>query len=421
MLFKMPPENPLSDNITFVVTDDCNLRCRYCYETHKKANDMTIETALAGVDFFFDKWKHRYDRVIFDFVGGEPFVRMDLLNKVIPYMLEKFNNQSEWKSIIFSFSTNGTCFADPAVREFIEKYHDYLSVGVSLDGCKAIHDLNRNNSFDELMSWFPYWRHNFPTSGTKSTLNHEAIPYVFESIKFLESTCLEFIFMNTVYEDVWSEGDDKLFEEQLIKAADYILDNRLYRYKHCSLFDIYMMNDEKLEKNHNWCGCGSSMIALDYKGNLYPCLRFKTLSKQKPLSIGNINIDDGKLDYKKLLPFYFCHNTRNTPDCDSCEANVSCPNCTAFCYDETGSIFDRTGYMCKMHKARYRANQYYWNKMCEIEKVTLRDLFMVRRPENQEEYNENREPARNNCTVCKDAIPDINNIQRHDIVSRYDK
>jgi uncharacterized protein len=421
MIFKTPPDTPLADNITFVVTDDCNLRCKYCYETKKKENDMTIATAIKGADYFFDTWKHRYNKVIFDFVGGEPFVRMDLLNAVIPYILEKFRNQTEWESLIFGFSTNGTRFNDPEVRQFIEKYHDYLSVGVSLDGCKTIHDINRNNSFDELMNWFPYWRNQFPNGSTKSTLNHEAIPYVFESVKFLESTCLDNIFMNTVYEDVWKEGDDKLFEEQLIKAADYILDNKLYKYKHCSLFDIFLVNKIKMENNHNWCGCGSCMIALDYQGNLYPCLRFKTLSKMEPLAIGNIFVDNGKLDYKKLLPFYFCHNTRNTPDCDNCEANASCPNCTAFCYDETGSIFDRTDYMCKMHQARYRANVYYWNKMCEIENVTLDELQNQRFVGKDHQDEENIEPPRTNCTVCSDSIPDLNNIKTHDVVSRYDR
>ena len=115
------------------------------------------------------------------------------------------------------------------------------------------------------------------------------------------------------------------------------------------------------------------MLAIDYKGDIFPCLRFKTLSKQKPLIIGNINSPN--LDYKKLIPFYFCHNTRNTPNCKDCEAKAGCPNCTAFCYDETGSIFDRISYMCEMHKARRRANIYYWNKMAIEENLTLDQIM----------------------------------------------
>lgn len=381
-LYKRAVNPPLSDNITFVVTDDCNLRCRYCYEENKFPNDMPIEIAVKAADYFFDNYKNRFDQVVFDFVGGEPFVRIDLLEVVIPHLILRFETQPEprkWKSMTLNFSTNGTCFKDERVRNLLEKYRFWLSVGVSLDGVKPIHDYNRSDSFDELMQWFPYWRKNFSWCGTKATLNHEAIPYVFESIKFLTSSCLEYIYMNTIYENVWQEGDAELFYDQLIKTADYLLDNKIYKHKNISLFAENLIGSVNMDSN--WCGCGSCMIAVDYQGNLFPCLRFKTLSKMKPLVIGNI---EGDIDYKKLLPFYFCHNIRNTPDCDNCEARSGCPNCTAFCYDETGSIFDRVSYMCEMHKARKRANEYYWNKMAEIENVSLLELFR----ESQEEENE---------------------------------
>lgn len=376
-IFRESPNPTLSDNITFVITDDCNLRCRYCYETKKEKHDMTLDTGKKAIDYFMFQWQNRYDTVIFDFIGGEPFVCIDLVNKMTEYLVEQFKKQNKWKDYILSFSTNGTCFKDPKVREYIAKYHDHISVGLSLDGCKAIHDYNRNDSFDEVMKWFPYWRRNFPCGGTKSTLNHEAIPYVYESIKFLTSTCLEDIFMNTVYEDVWQPGDDKLFYDQLLKTADYLLDYRIYKKKQVSLFSSVFLMD--VNNDSNWCGCGSCMIAVDYLGNLYPCLRFKTLSKRPPLSIGNIFVDNGKLDYKKLLPFYFCHNTQNTERCDTCEARKGCPNCTGFCYDETGSIFDRTFYMCDMHIARKKANDYYWRKMARIEGIDVKDLLFKNR------------------------------------------
>src|SRR5574344_627376 len=161
------------------------------------------------------------------------------------------------------------------------------------------------------------------------------------------------------------------------------------------------------------------MIAMDYQGNLYPCLRFKTLSKQNPLIIGNIYENNGKIDYKKLLPFYFCHNVKNSPDCEHCEAYVSCPNCTAFCYDETGSIFDRVNYMCDIHKARYKANIYYWNKLAKKENVTVDELAKDKK--GNELYYVSLPKFDKKCRICYDLIPDINNIQHHDIVSRYDK
>lgn len=366
----------LGDNLTFVVTDDCNLRCRYCYEKNKQPHTMQPQTGIDAVNYFFDVFPKRYDTVVFDFIGGEPFVCIDLVELMVRQCLKKQQETHKWENIVFNFSTNGTCFKDKRVRDFIDTYRTYISVGISLDGCKAIHDYNRNDSWDEVMKWFPYWRQRFPANSTKSTLNHEAIPYVFESIKFLLGTCLQEAYMNTIYEDVWEPGDDKIYYDQLIQAADWMLANKIYKTKCISLFDINLLRDVALSSNNNWCGCGSSMLSVDYNGDLFPCTRFKTLSKQAPLVIGNVYKDGGRLDYKKLLPFYFCHNTRNTPDCAACDARVGCPNCTAFCYDETGSIFDRVSYMCDMHRARKRANDYYWSRMAKQEGVTLQELFM---------------------------------------------
>lgn len=370
--FIKPQMQTAADDITFVITDECNLRCKYCYEKDKQSKYMTIETAKKAADYFIDIWQNRYDEVVFDFIGGEPFVMPDLLEELLTYIEERMRKQTKWKRYVFSFSTNGVCFDDEKVCNLIEKHHEHMSVGISLDGCKTIHDYNRSNSFDALMEGFPYWRKQFWWCSTKSTLNHESIPYVFESIKFLHSLCMKHMYMNTVSEDVWQDGDDKLFYDQLIKSADYILDNKLYKEKYISLFDLGTMMD--IEHQSNWCGCGSCMIAVDYKGNLFPCMRFKTLSKMEPLSIGNIFIDNGKIDYKKLLPFYFCHNTIHTPDCENCDAKAMCPNCTAFCYDETGSIFDRVSYMCDMHRARVKANRYYWNKLAKLENTTIEEL-----------------------------------------------
>ena len=39
-------ESGMANNITFCVTEECNLRCKYCYLTHKNSfKKMSFETA----------------------------------------------------------------------------------------------------------------------------------------------------------------------------------------------------------------------------------------------------------------------------------------------------------------------------------------------------------------------------------------
>ena len=43
--------------------------------------------------------------------------------------------------------------------------------------------------------------------------------------------------MNCVFEDVWQDGDDEIFEKQLIMLADEMIDNELYTDCECSIIE----------------------------------------------------------------------------------------------------------------------------------------------------------------------------------------
>jgi uncharacterized protein len=47
---------------------------------------------------------------------------------------------------------------------------------------------------------------------------------------------------------------------------------------------------------------------------------------------------------------------------------TGCAWCSGNNYDcsREGTLFERATYICKMHKARVRANNYYWSKLQEV-------------------------------------------------------
>lgn len=122
-----------------------------------------------------------------------------------------------------------------------------------------------------------FYKKYYPESLTKSTLNHEAIPYIYESIKTLINLDIKIINMTIPVENIWLHGDNKILYDQLIKTTDYIIDNKLYKFYFISLFDIKFVKEVKNYMQIIKCSCGTSSIAADYEGNLFPCLRFKTL------------------------------------------------------------------------------------------------------------------------------------------------
>lgn len=398
----------MAKNITFIVTKDCQLACKYCYLVGKNTKErMTWEVAKKAIDYILDREnEYNEESVIWDFIGGEPFLEIDLIDKICDYIkIELFRRNHHWfDSYRFSFSTNGINYHTEKVQRFIEKNKEHLSIGITIDGTKKKHDLNRiwksnisNNqqaeekgSYDDVVKNIPLWISQFPYAGTKVTISSDDIPYIKESVLHLYTLGIKQVNINCVFEDVWKDGDDLLFEEQLISLADEIIDNRLYEDYACSFFMEHIGKPMDRERdNQNWCGAGM-MLAIDAAGNFYPCTRFAQYSlRNKPAwIIGNIN--DG-IDNNKLRPFLMLdRTTQSKEECIDCEVASGCAWCQGENYDaaDTHTVYQRATAICKMHKARVRANNYYWNKL-------FRKLELEGR---EEEYYEQKAKIKN--PVC---------------------
>lgn len=365
-------------NITFIVTKDCQLACRYCYLVGKNEKErMSWDVAKAAIDYILDnEAEFNEESVIWDFIGGEPFLEIELIDKICDYIkVQLYERNHHWfNSFRFSFSTNGINYDSLKVQEFIKKNIAHLSIGITIDGTRQKHDLNRiwkgssnpeRGSYDDVVRNIPLWLSQFPGAATKVTISSADIPYIKESVLHLYSLGIHEVNINCVFEDVWNEGDDKLFEQQLISLADAIIEGEYYKEYACSFFsEIIGKTLDPLYDNNNWCGAGK-MLAIDAAGNFYPCTRFAaySLRSKRPIIIGNVH--DG-IDKNKLRPFLTLDRTTQSPQkCLDCEVASGCAWCQGENYDaaETNTVYQRSTAICLMHKARVRANNYYWNKL----------------------------------------------------------
>jgi uncharacterized protein len=359
--------------VTFIVTEDCQLRCKYCYLAGKnKTRKMNFEVARATIDLLLrDRAQFNERAVIWDFIGGEPFLEIDLIDRISDYAkLRMYELDHPWfNNYRFSFSTNGLLYGKAKVQRYIAKNRRHLSIGISIDGTKRKHDAQRifpngRGSYDAVVKAIPLWLQQFPDAATKATVSHDDVPYIKESVAHLFGLGIKNVNMNVVNEDVWQPGDDELFEEQLMKLADHIIDHGLYRDHNCSLFTQFIGHPLKADDDRNWCGAGK-MLAVDGDGIFYPCVRFApySLSHQSGRAIGDCF--DG-IDCNKLRPFLaMTRKSQSTEECLSCEVASGCSWCSGCNYDmsETSTIYQRATFLCEMHKARVRANRYYWAKL----------------------------------------------------------
>lgn len=375
-------------NITFIVTKDCQLACKYCYLVGKNDKErMSWSVAKQAIDYILSMENDmREESVIWDFIGGEPFLEIDLIDKICDYMkTEMFRRDHHWfNSYRFSFSTNGINYDSEKVQSFIKKNHAHLSIGITIDGTEVKHDLNRiykgtgKGSYQSVVRNIPLWLEQFPGSGTKVTISSADIPFIKESVLHLYSLGIHEVNINCVFEDVWKEGDDKLFQEQLMQLADAIIDSGYYHDYACSFFSENIGKPLAPElDNNNWCGAGR-MLAVDANGIFYPCTRFAQYSLRGKKAWGIGNVRDG-IDKNKLRPFLTLDRTTQSPqECIDCEVASGCAWCQGENYDaaDTNTIYQRSTAICKMHKARVRANNYYWNKLYrKLELDGLREEF----------------------------------------------
>lgn len=390
--------------VTINTTEDCNMRCKYCYEINKSRRSISIDKCRKYIDLILsdddylcfgdeeygkDFWRQG---LILDLIGGDALMNVETCDRVLTYLVYKLNTthteraevwRDSWKC---SISSNGTLFSDPKVRAFCEKWKWNLSLGVSIDGCPAIHDKNRIMAYRDkdggevgsmgiiLENW-DWYRRTFPYESlqTKATCARDSIPYLYDSLVFMhEKLGLRYINQNFIMEDTGcTEEDYGTLREQMQKCIGYVYEHRDSLF--WSMIDRqflclnYRKNKEDKEyQNRGRCGSGG-MPALSIDGDIYPCFRWlpHTQRSRGVMCVGNV--DEGFIHKENFRAVRDgsarCRCTRE-PKCIDCEFEEACSYCIGGCYAEHGD-FIRTTHICELTKIQCEFARKYWAMLGE--------------------------------------------------------
>lgn len=371
--------------ITFQVTDDCCLACTYCYQQNKGHHTMTFDTAKKLIDAILaDDPKtsgyltsHKALGVIIEFIGGEPFLAIDLIDEITDYFIgEMIRLGHPWATrYMISICSNGVHYFDPKVQAYIHKNLSHLSFSISVDGDKRLHDACRvfpdgTGSYDTAMAGVQHFMNVLGGDmGSKMTIAPENVRYVREAVKSLIANGYKHINLNCVYEDVWSPTDAAKLYWQLKGLADYLVENDLPDSVYISIFsgtDSHRRTDDT-----NWCGGDGHMLAVDWKGDLYPCLRYMESSigsAQAPYIIGNVYTGIGSCDEEQCrlnCLERLTVSSQSEQKCIDCPISAGCGWCSAYNYQTFGTVNRRATFICQMHQARVLATAHYinsWNR-----------------------------------------------------------
>lgn len=380
-------EKRLPRSVTFQVTDACNLRCTYCYQINKGHHVMPFEIAKKFVDYLLSADESNTyinpvisPAIILDFIGGEPLLEIGLIDRIVDYFLDQaIRRHHPWaKAYLISICSNGVLYFQPEFQAFIKKHRSHLSFSISIDGNKKLHDACRifpdgSGSYDIAIKGVKHYRKFWHGDmGSKMTLAPGNIKYTYEALRNLVELGYTQIHANCVYEKGWNHSYAKIFYSQLKQLADYLIDSEKYKDVYISLFANYIGQPMPPDNLDNWCGGTGYMLAVDYKGDIYPCLRYMADSlgnSVPPLIIGNV--DTGIMATPGQRDCVHClkcidRRTQSTDECFYCPIAQGCSWCSAYNYQCFGTANKRATYICVMHQARVLANVYYWNRIYRL-------------------------------------------------------
>jgi uncharacterized protein len=142
--FSYNPRHPKSSiSLYLLVSQDCNLRCQYCFADefpYRQPRQMGRKVAFRAIRRNLPRLREDGNLTII-FFGGEPLMNWDLVKEVLRYVEEEVKPQNPRIHIRYTMTTNLTLLPDDFIP--VVKAHD-LHLLTDLDGHRAdLHDVLR--------------------------------------------------------------------------------------------------------------------------------------------------------------------------------------------------------------------------------------------------------------------------------------
>jgi uncharacterized protein len=322
--------------LEITITDECNLRCSYCFEGSSCLKDTSldcVEEVFDAIDVMLgDEWFNaNFSGIRIGFWGGEPTLRPDILRQ----FAERYKDN---ELIRFHIYTNG--YVIDGLMDVFGDCKDKISVQVSYDG-ERIHDIKRISKHGDKTASevkgniYRLHEEGFNVS-LKSTVTHDTLDYI--------QDCWDDI--RQMNEDI---GSNMLYNITL----DYINPVDIDINKIRSAFIGIAKKELKFFGENGYylltwfgntqpirCAYFKQGMALNTDGGMMYCHGCTYSCSNKEFNFGNIR-DDDFLDKIKHNNKYF--ELPEVPDaCKECVATTCC-TCNVIKYEHStkDSFLDR--------------------------------------------------------------------------------
>jgi len=340
--------------LALIVNNYCNLQCTYCYEHETMfrlpAHSMTIALAELVLAKFYSSFGGLGKLM---FIGGEP----TLNTEVIAAACERATTLAEEWHVnppAFSMITNGFKLDDSTLK-LLKQYH--IQTTFSVDGPKKVNDLVRISnagigSFDRASSNLKRYRNDVNAEiGVECTVtqaHHDAGVTVVDLLEFAGSemgVSAPHIAPAGVkpQSSLYPYREPKL-AQQFREAGERSVDNVIARMTGASdrtypaLESVLGMLSMLIKRKgtNGMCPAGTTQLAVDCHGDIYPCWMFAGIGDYR---MGNICTDEIFNEQARSTLARIAHNTKRANlQCSRCFARYLCSSCIGNNHNTTGSF-----------------------------------------------------------------------------------
>jgi len=336
---------PSVTRIEMFLTENCPLRCDYCFvEGKNDYKKMNEETAKKAVDFLIRESADKKDINII-FFGGEPLLEFDLIKKITEYANNEAGKRN--KKISYDITTNGVLFTEERLRFFQQNGIKFL---LSIDGDAETHNRHRKTakgkgSFELVMEKLPLMKKYQPWMGAKLTVHPDTAHKITDNVRDLAGIGFNQFIIGSASGVEWDKKTWKIYEDQMYEVA------RLYREmrKNKQYFRMTLFEEEEdkfFNKKYVWgCQAGRHSLTIATNGDIYPCSKMLGLNDLGGICrLGSLDsgitetilrgelLGMGKIDRNK---------------CSECEILDCCKGgCFATNYLESKDIFKPSSFDC---------------------------------------------------------------------------
>lgn len=361
---------PSPSNFMLFLTQDCQLRCTYCFEDHRKNEQMSLATAIKAVDFLYRSTTEDKRTPSVSLFGGEPLLRWgEVIVPLITYIRDNFEKFG------ISMTTNGLLL-DSEKLQFLQD--NEVKLMLSIDGAEKGHNATRAYvdgcpTFEDLLPTIDLLIEKASHVPFRMTVTPSNVQYFYDSVEWFHNRGVQnFRAFPNVYEE-WSADAIAMLDKQLQLYNKYIYDCVMSGQRSL-IIDTYEYYFKKIlikqyEEANNSCRtsyfcqtcnrCGIGLLGnfmCNYKGDIFTCDRYVIADEANPCFVGNL--DDG-VSIEKIDRLYELNNARSlynpNLECDTCPLNTICSGgCVPVNYQLTGDFTQVPSSYCNYNRILYK-------------------------------------------------------------------